>query len=94
MFEWDPRKAHVNAEKHGVTFDEAVTVFLDANALDGPDVLHSAAESRFLRLGKSIEGRVLMIAYTLRGSGHDETIRIISARQASRRERTVYATQG
>ncbi len=94
MFEWDPRKAQSNAEKHGVSFDEAVTVFLDTNALDGPDLSHSAVEARFLRLGKSIDGRILMIAYTLRGSNHGETIRIISARQASRRERTAYAAQG
>lgn len=50
MFEWDPRKAQSNADKHSVTFDEAVTVFLDPNALDGPDLTHSAVETRFLRL--------------------------------------------
>jgi uncharacterized DUF497 family protein len=93
VFEWDPRKAQSNAEKHGVTFDEALTVFLDTNALDGADIVHSTEEPRFLRLGKSIDGRVLMIAYTLRGSNHGETIRIISARQASRRERATYAKQ-
>ena len=49
VFEWDPRKAEANAAKHGVSFDDAVTVFLDANALDGPDVRHSEAEAR-LRL--------------------------------------------
>ena len=51
MFEWDPRKAEANAAKHGVSFEDAVTVFLDPEALDGPDVQHSSAESRFLRLG-------------------------------------------
>ena len=49
MFEWDPRKAEANAAKHGVSFDDAVTVFLDPDALDGPDLQHSSAESRFLR---------------------------------------------
>jgi uncharacterized DUF497 family protein len=93
VFEWDTRKAQTNAEKHGVTFDEALTVFLETDALDGPDVAHSTIEFRFLRLGQSIDGRVLMVAYTLRGSSHGETIRIISARQASRRERTAYAKQ-
>jgi uncharacterized DUF497 family protein len=93
VFEWDPRKTASNAEKHGISFDEAVTVFLDTNALDGPDEMHSSAETRYLRLGKSIDGRVLMIAYTLRSSNHGETIRIISARQASRRERAAYASQ-
>ena len=91
MFEWDPRKAQANAAKHGVSFDDAVTVFLDPEALDGPDVQHSAAESRFLRLGRSRIGRVLMVAYTFRRSGDAEAIRIISARRASRRERAAYA---
>jgi uncharacterized DUF497 family protein len=93
VFEWDPRKAEANAAKHGVSFDEAVTVFLDANGLDGPDLQHSKAERRFLRLGQTAGGRVLMVAYTLRRSGEAETIRIISARQASRRERAAYGAK-
>ena len=93
MFEWDPRKAEVNAAKHGVSFDEAVTVFLDGNALDGPDALHSLDERRFLRLGRSADRRVLMVSYTLRRTGDAETIRIISARRASRRERAAYDAQ-
>jgi uncharacterized DUF497 family protein/uncharacterized protein (DUF4415 family) len=56
VFEWDPRKAEASAAKHGVSFDEAVTVFLDANALDGPDLQHSTAEERYLRLGRSADG--------------------------------------
>lgn len=64
MFEWDPRKAAANAAKHGVSFDDAVTVFLDPEALDGPDLQHSEAEARFRRLGRSADGRVLMIVYT------------------------------
>jgi uncharacterized DUF497 family protein len=66
VFEWDPRKAEANAAKHGVTFDDAVTVFLDPDALDGPDLQHSSAESRFRRLGRGADGRVLIVAYTLR----------------------------
>ena len=93
MFEWDPRKAEANAAKHGVTFDNAVTVFLDLDALDGPDLQHSSTESRFRRLGRSADGRVLIVAYTLRRSGDAETIRIISARRASSRERTAYASK-
>jgi len=50
VFEWAPRKAEANAAKHGISFDDAVTVFLDPEALDGPDLQHSSAESRFLRL--------------------------------------------
>jgi uncharacterized protein len=91
VFEWDPRKAEANAAKHGVTFDDAVTVFLDPDALDGPDLQHSAAESRFRRLGRAADGQVLIVAYTLRRSGDAEAIRIISARRASRRERAAYA---
>jgi uncharacterized DUF497 family protein len=90
VFDWDARKAASNAAKHGVSFDEAVTVFLDQDALDGPDLEHSASEARFRRLGRSADGPVLMIAYTQRRSGDVETIRIISARRASRRERAAY----
>lgn len=91
MFEWDAGKAAANAAKHGVSFDEAVTIFADANALDGPDLPHSSAESRFRRLGRSAEGHILIVVYTLRNTGHAEAIRLISARRASRRERAAYA---
>jgi hypothetical protein len=93
VFEWDPRKAEANAAKHGVSFDDAVTVFLDPAALDGPDLQHSSAESRFLRLGRAADGQVLMVAYTFRRSGDAEAIRLISARSASRRERAAYAAK-
>jgi hypothetical protein len=93
VFEWDPRKAEANAAKHGVSFDDAVTVFLDGDALDGPDVQHSKNERRFLRLGRAADRRVLMVSYTFRRSGDEETIRIISARRASRREREAYRTK-
>ena len=83
-FEWDPDKAVHNLAKHGVSFENAVTVFLDPDALDGPDLQHSSAESRFLRLGRSASGRVLMVACIFRRSGNAEAIRIISARRASR----------
>lgn len=86
----DARKAAANLRKHGVSFDEAVTVLADPDALDGPDLDHSDHEARFLRLGKSLAKRVLMLAYTNRGSGDAETIRIISARRASRKERAAY----
>ena len=76
--------------KHGVTFEEAATVFADPNGLDGPDLQHSDAETRRLRLGQSASRRVVMVAYTLRSPENGETIRIISARRASRRERTAY----
>ena len=66
-----------------------MTVFLDPEALDGPDQQHSSAESRFLRLGRSAGGHVLMVAYTFWRSGDAEAI--ISTRRASRRERAAYA---
>ena len=90
MFEWDTRKAAANLRKHGVSFDEAATVFADPDALDGPDLNHSEHETRFLRLGKALADRVLMLAYTIRESGDAETIRIISARRASRKEQETY----
>jgi uncharacterized DUF497 family protein len=93
VFEWDAQKATANAAKHGVAFDDAVTVFLDANALDGADLAHSETEPRFLRLGCAADGRVLMVAYTIRRRADVETIRLISARCASRRERTAYRAQ-
>jgi uncharacterized DUF497 family protein len=67
-----------------------VTVFVDANALDGPDLAHSEAEPRYLRLGTAADGRVLMVADTIRRRADVETIRLISARRASRRERAAY----
>jgi uncharacterized protein len=90
VFEWDAHKAATNLRKHGVSFDEATTVFADPDALDGPDLTHATEEPRFLRLGRSWAGRVLMVAYTIRRSGDGEAIRIISARRASRKERSAY----
>ena len=92
MFEWDAGKAGTNIHKHGVSFEEAATVFADPDALDGPDQKHSDREARFLRLGRSLAGRVLIVAYTIRGSSDDEKIRIISARRASRKESAAYAS--
>jgi hypothetical protein len=94
VFEWDPQKAAVNAAKHGVTFEAAMTVFLDPAALDGPDLAFSAVEARHLRLGRAADGRVVMVAYTLRrGDNNGEKVRLISARLASRRERAAYSAQ-
>ncbi len=90
MFEWDTRKAAVNRTKHAVSFEEAATVFGDPKALDGPDLRHSERERRSLRLGRAATGRMLMVAYTIRRRGDGESVRIISARRASRKERTAY----
>ena len=74
MFGWDPQKAQKNTDKHGVTFDEAGAIFFDPDALDGPDLPHSHVEARSRRLGTSVEGRVLTVVYTVRSTGHAETI--------------------
>jgi uncharacterized DUF497 family protein len=81
-FEWDPRKAATNLRKHAVGFPEAVTVLLDALAWTFPDPDHSEAESRFVTIGLSARGRIIVLAHAER----DDTIRIISARKATRRE--------
>jgi uncharacterized protein len=93
VFEWDPLKAAGNLVKHGVSFEEAATVFQDPRGLDGPDIEHSASEARRLHLGLSILGRLLVVAYTVRRQDDEkETIRIISARRASKKERISYRT--
>jgi uncharacterized DUF497 family protein len=92
MFSWDVRKAQVNYEKHRVAFEEAATVFADPDGLDWEDLERSREEKRYKRLGESVVGRILLIVYTVRRTAHGkETIRIISARQASRKERKAYA---
>ncbi len=92
MFSWDARKALGNIKKHGVSFEEAATVFSDPEALDWDDFEHSPSENRSIRLGFSVLGRILFVVYTIRRLKDDkETIRIISARQATRKERQAYA---
>ncbi len=87
-FEWDPRKASLNLRKHGVSFEEAVTVFADERArlMDDPD--HSAEEERFLLMGLSAGLRLLVVAHSYRS--RDSVIRLISARKATRPERRHY----
>ena len=82
-FEWDREKAQANVQKHGVSFDEAVTVFYDPLSATFDDVEHSTGESRFITIGYSARGRLLVVAHTERGA----TVRIISARRATARER-------
>lgn len=93
MFDWDPRKARSNWLKHGVSFEEAATAFLDPAGLDGEDIEHSGSEERRLRLAKSSLNRVLLIAYTVRRIDDEEVTRIISARRASRKERDKYEVE-
>jgi uncharacterized protein len=92
MFSWDADKARKNYEKHDVPFEEASELFSDPKALDWEDVAHSEREPRSKRLGSSAQGRVLLIVYTRRRlENGTQTIRIISARKASRKERLVYS---
>jgi len=91
MFAWDIQKAIANFEKHGVPFEEAATVFADPDGLDWEDLIHSQKEQRSKRMGQSITGRILLVVYTIRRTEHEkETIRIIGARHASRKERAAY----
>jgi uncharacterized DUF497 family protein len=92
MFSWDTRKAILNYEQHGVSFEEAATIFADPDGLDWEDLAHSAHERRYKRLGISIDGNILLLVYTIRRSKDGkETIRLISARRASRKERKAYS---
>ncbi|MBI5837483.1 MAG: BrnT family toxin [Candidatus Eisenbacteria bacterium] len=87
-FEWDPHKAAENRRKHGISFDEAETVFSDEFAGMIGDPEHSAGEDRFLLLGLSVKLRTLVVAHCYRRA--DVVIRIISARKATRRESDLY----
>jgi hypothetical protein len=85
-FEWDPEKAESNLEKHGVSFPEAATAFSDSLSLTIPDPDHSEDEDRFILTGITFSGRLVVVSHAERG----ETIRLISARLATRRERRTY----
>jgi uncharacterized protein len=85
-FEWDEVKATGNYEKHGVTFEEGVTIFYDPLSVSINDPDHSANEQRYIDIGVSENVRVLVVTYTERG----DNMRIISCRKATRRERRHY----
>ena len=86
QFAWDPGKAAANLRKHGVAFEDASTVFRNPLAKVLPDPTHSEQEQRSLILGHSAGGRLLLVVFT----ETEERIRIISARDASARERREY----
>ncbi len=85
-FEWDTRKAAANARKHGVSFQEAATVFGDTMAITYPDPDHSESERRSVTFGMSRDRRLLVVAHTDRGG----RIRIITARLMAKHERKIY----
>jgi hypothetical protein len=86
LFEWDPKKARLNVKIHGITFYEASTAFRDPLSETIEDPLHSGGEERFVLIGRSIAGRLLVIVHSARG----DRIRIISARLATNKERFRY----
>jgi len=86
VFRWDAKKARSNVLKHGVTFEEAATVFPDTLSVTVSDPLHSTEESRFVTIGRSDRSRTLVVVH----SDFEDAIRIISARLATRRERRNY----
>lgn len=85
-FEWNPDKAALNLQKHGVSFQEAATVFNDPLSMTFPDPDHSIGESRYVIIGLSRFGQLLVVAHTDR----ETKVRIISARKATRQERKFY----
>ncbi|QLY24229.1 BrnT family toxin [Bdellovibrio sp. KM01] len=87
-FEWDSLKERINFRKHGVWFDEAKTIWADTRSLEFYDDDHSSKEERFIRIGFSIRHRLLLVVYCEKDDG--ETVRIISARKATSRERNFY----
>ncbi len=93
-FAWDPFKAQSNIAKHGVSFVQAATVLLDALALTVFDAAHSQTEERWFSLGMSSGGKLLAVSHTYQHTGPiDVKVRIISAREATRRERQQYESQ-
>lgn len=87
-FEWSPAKSRANARKHGVSFEEAQSIFYDEYARQFYDDDHSEQEDRFIMLGMSNRARVLVVCHCEREA--EDVIRIISARKATRRERSFY----
>ena len=88
LFDWDPRKNLINLQKHGVSFNEAATVFQDENALYFDDINHSQDENRFIIVGLSKIERLLIVCHCYREN--DTVIRIISARKAEKSEIELY----
>ena len=85
-FEWDDAKARANLRKHGVSFEEAASVFADWLQITRHDALHSTGEERFVTIGMSTRNRLLVVSHTDRA----DDVRIINARPASRLEKEIY----
>ncbi len=87
IFEWDPKKADSNEAKHGIPFPEAASVFLEPMAWTFPDPDHSIEEERFITVGLSLNGELVVVSHV---ELEEDRIRIISARRATKRERYDY----
>lgn len=85
-FEWDSKKAESNKRKHGMTFEEASTIFAGPLSISIPDPAHSLGEDRFITIGTSANDNLIVVVHTDR----DDIIRIISARKATRNEKRQY----
>jgi uncharacterized DUF497 family protein len=85
-FTWDPHKARLNERRHGISFEEATTAFLDPLSLTIPDLIHAVGEERFVLIGQSDRGKLVVVVHVER----DDEIRLISARRAMPHERRAY----
>ena len=90
IFEWDPKNAESNEVKHGTSFPDAASVFLDPIAWTFPDPDHSIGEERFITLGRALNGELIVVAHV---EYDEDRIRIISARRATKRERHDYESE-
>ena len=89
-FEWSINKAKANIRNHGVSFEEAQTVFYDENAVEFYDQAHSFKENRYLMIGLSSKIRLLLVSYTVREGKDEDMIRIISSRKPTKKEQKTY----
>ncbi len=89
-FEWDTNKEKINIREHGITFEQASYVFADPFALNKYDDEHSEDEDRWILLGKSLSEAVLVVVHTFRDDDGTESVRIISARRATKKEKQAY----
>ena len=90
-FDWDPAKAKANLKKHGVSFERAITVFRDPKAISVFDQDHDEDEDRWITMGLSEQGTIVVVVHTFRETGNEEfAIRVISARRAGKKEQKYY----
>lgn len=93
IFAWDRRKAHANMQKHGISFEEAKTIFNDPLLLTYPDDFHSEQEERLISIGYSNQARLLLVVHTEEEVSTEIQIRVISSRKATSKERQAYENQ-